>query len=249
VAEFPAYAVLGSGRWAKRIQNILSGENRRVISLANTRPLYGESDSSFKQRLRTSLRISGAHCAWLCDVPGPYIPWTVESAIAAQLHVIVEKPWLYSPSETQSLEKQAQASGRIVSIHYEYCLLEAVEKWRRDFFPGTGLRFGGKFTIHRPGNPGIAAIDNFGSHLLAIRSYAVPESSVSEIRCGYKEPSERRVWLEENQGVCASIDFLRNREPIIQRFISKFEAALTGVPVLFDLDFAQRVTKELALLR
>ena len=92
------------------------------------------------------------------------------------------------------------------------------------------------------------ALDNLGSHLLAIRAYAAPKSSVQEIRCGYEQPDERCVWLEKRNSRAAFIDLLANKEPIIQRFIAKVEASLEGADLPFDLDFAQRIANETAAL-
>ncbi len=245
MAESPAYVVLGAGRWADKIHSILSGENRCVLAMGDTRPQGGESETEFKLRLCSSLMASGAKFAWLCDLPSPHTRWMIESAMHAGLHAIVEKPWLFSPAETHSLKEQAKTSERILGVHYQYCLLEAVEKWKRDFFPGAGLQFGGRFAVSRPGYSGIAAIDNLGCHLLAIRQYAVPSAQISEISCSYESPDERLVWLEKGDERLAFINFVRNKEPIIQRFMKKAEAALEGAAFPFDLDFALRVTSEI----
>jgi hypothetical protein len=245
VSESPAYVVLGSGRWAGRIHSILSGENRRVIAIGAAQPRCGENESEFKATLGSFLVATGANLAWLCDSPGLHTRWMIESAMQAGLHTIVEKPWLFSPAETHTLKKQAEAAGRILGIHYEYCMLEAVQNWKRDYFPGTGLRFGGRFTIKNSGNSQLAAIDNLGCHLLSIRQYAVPASEVAEIECEYETADQRLVWLEKGKQRLAEINFGRNKEPIVQRFIKKVEASLEGEAFPFDADFALRVTEEL----
>jgi hypothetical protein len=237
--------VFGAGRWARRIHSILSSENRRVVAMGDTRPRPDENEREFKARLGSSLAATGGKIAWLCDFPGLHTRWMIESAMQAGLHTIVEKPWLFSPAETRSLKKQAEAAGRILGIHYEYCMLEAVENWKRDFFPGTGLRFGGRFAIENGGNSHIAAIDNLGCHLLSIRQYAVPASEVAEIECEYETADQRLAWIEKGKQRLASMNFGRNKEPIVQRFIKKVEAALEGEAFLFDAGFALRVTEEL----
>ena len=123
--------------------------------------------------------------------------------------------------------------------------LEQAEQWRTEFHPGTGCRFGGRFLLSRSDRSGIPAIDNLGSHLLAIREYAVPSSIISEIRCSYELPDERLVWIDKGNQRVASIDLLAHGQPIIQRFIQKVEAALDGAAFPFDLEFALRVAREL----
>jgi hypothetical protein len=249
MAKAPFYAVLGRGRWATRMHGILARERRRTISVEQTRRDPAESESAYKSRLRDALTASGTHIAWLCVPPGPHIPLMVEAAVGAGLHVVVEKPWLCSRRETDSLLALARATRRLVTIHYEYCLLEAVEAWRRDFSQRADLCFRGCYMLSRPDHSGIPAIDNLGAHLLAIRAYAVPRSAVLEIRCGYELPDERRVSVENPGGTVASIDFLANKEPIIQRFIAKLEAALDGADFPFDLRLAARVSDDVASLR
>lgn len=245
MAESPSYAVLGAGRWAGRIQSILSGEDRNVVAMGDALPRRGENERQFRARLGSALVASGAGLAWLCDFPGLHTRWMIECAMEAGLHTVVEKPWLFSPAESRSLKTQAEAAGRILGIHYEYCMLEAVENWKRDFYPGTGLRFGGRFAIKNGGNSHIAAIDNLGCHLLSIRQYAVPAAKVAEIQCEYEADDERLVWLEKGKQRLAEIGFGRNKEPIVQRFIKRVEAALAGEAFPFDADFALRVTQEL----
>jgi hypothetical protein len=249
VADQPAYAILGRGRWAARMQNILVGENRRVASIPETRRQGSESDAAYRSRLAEAMSASNAQIAWLCVLPGPHVPLMIDAALDAGLHVIAEKPWQGPRRVTASLVARAKSLRRLIAVHFEYCFLEEVERWRRDFHPGSGLRFGGHFFLSRPDHTGMPAMDNLGSHLLAIRAYGVPQSSVQEIRCGYEQPDERSVWLESRNTRVAFIDLLANKEPIIQRFIAKVEASLEGTDFPLDLEFALNVSNGAEALR
>ena len=249
MAEAPAYVILGRGRWASRMHGILAAEGRNVSLVPETRRASGESDEAYRGRLAASMRACGAHIAWLCVLPGPHVPFLIDASLDAGLHVIVEKPWQTSPLMTTSLAARAKSLRRLIAVHFEYCLLQEVERWRRDFHPGTGLRFGGRFFLNRPDHTGMPAMDNLGSHLLAIRAYAAPKSALQEIRCGYEQPDERCVWLEKRNSRAAFIDLLANKEAIIQRFIAKVEASLEGADFPFDLEFAQHIANETAALR
>lgn len=249
MADGPAYVILGRGRWAGRMQSILAAEKRRISSILATRRNSDEADSAYRSRLAEAMAASGAQIAWLCVLPGPHVSLMIDAALDAGLHVVVEKPWQVSERLTASLVERAKSLHRLIAVHFEYCLLEEVERWRRDFCPGAGLRFGGRFFLSRPDHTGMPAMDNLGSHLLAIRSYAAPQSTVQEIRCGYEQPDERYVWLERRNTRAAFIDLLANKEPIIQRFVAKVEASLEGADFPFDLEFALRVSNEAKSLR
>lgn len=249
MGEKPSYVILGRGRWARRMQSILTGENRFVASIPDARRMAGESDFAYTARLAESMRASGAQIAWLCLLPGPHIPLMVDAALDASLHVVVEKPWQNPRLITETLAAKAKQLRRVVAIHFEYCLLSEVERWRRDFYPATGLRFGGNFLLSRGDHMQLSAIENLGSHLLAIRAYSAPESTVHEISCGYEQPDQRCVWLERRNTRVAFIDLLASKERIIQRFIANLEASTETADFPFGLDFALRVAADTASLR
>ena len=60
----------------------------------------------------------------------------IRAAFAAGLHVIVEKPWIYSREETTLLRDAATRAGLKVRVHFEYCMLSEIENWRRQYEQG-----------------------------------------------------------------------------------------------------------------
>ena len=226
------------------MQRILAAEGRHVSSIAVTRQTSSETDTIYKSRLSDALNASGARIAWICVPPGAHVLPMIEAVLDAGLHVIAEKPWLSSRAEGETLLMAARVRNILVAMHYQYCFLEGVEKWRREFDGGSGLHFGGHFVLSRADHLGISALDNLGCHLLAIRRYAVPHSEVSEIRCAYEQPDERNVWLEARDARVSRIDFFRSPEPLIQRFLNRFEAALDTGKFPLDLKFALDVADD-----
>lgn len=249
MAEGPPYVIVGRGRWAARMQSILTAENRPAAVIRETRRASEETDSAYRSRLADALRASDAKIAWLCVLPGPHVPLMIGAALDAGVDIVAEKPWQASQGVTSELVARSKSLRRLIAVHFEYCLLDEVERWRRDFQSGMGLRFGGRFFLSRPDHAGMSALDNLGSHLLAIRAYAAPKSALQEILCGYEQPDERCVWLEKRNTRVAFIDLLANKEPIIQRFIAKVEASLEGADFPLDLEFALRVANETEALR
>ena len=244
-ANGPAYLIVGRGRWGTRIHGMLASEGRRAQFASGLRRATSESSSAHESRLAQTFLDSAAHIAWFCVPPGQHVPAFIRAAFAAGLHVIVEKPWVYSREETTLLQDAATRAGLKGGVHFEYCLLSEIENWRRQYEQEKSLEFGGVFNVRAGDHLGISPMQNLGSHLLAMREYAVPQFGLLKIRCGYELPDQRMVWLEHRERRVASVDFLGSKEPIVQRFVARFENSLDGKPFPFDFAFAQRVNENL----
>jgi len=249
MAKRPAYTILGRGRWAHRMGAILAGEGRELRFVEETRRRPEEDGAAYRGRLLETLQATESQVAWLCVPPGDHIAGMLDAALDAGLHVVVEQPWLMTERETTRWAERARARGRIVGVHYEYCLLEGLEMWKREYGSGEGYRFGGVFHHSRSGHLQLPAMDVLGTHLLSMREYAVPEAEVGQVDCGYERADERRVWLERAGRREAEIDFLENEEPLIQRYIGRFEAAMESGSFALDLGFALRVAEEAEKLK
>ena len=245
MAEGPAYVILGRGRWAKKMQLIVAGEERAVATIEETRQRPLESTANYISRLSETMETSRAQIAWLCVSPGPHVSLMIQAALDAGLHVIAEKPWYGSAADTERLQAQARAKRRLIGVHFEYLVHSRIQNWRSNFYSGAALRFGGHFFLSRADHLRLPAIDNLGCHLFAIREFAVPQSRVAEARCAYERPDERVVWLEREGNRIATIDLFKGSERLIQDFMKKVEAALNGAAFPFDLDFALRVANQI----
>ncbi len=245
MAKAPAYVLLGRGRWAQRMHPVIAGEGRTVATIEETRQRPSESDSRYVARLAEAMKASSTQIAWLCVPPGPHVALMIQSALDAGLHVVVEKPWYGSAEDARRLQALAEATRRLLAVHFEYLVHHEVENWRNTFHPGAGLRFGGHFFQSRSDRSGIPAIDNLGCHLFAVREFAVPASEISEIQCAYERPNERLVWLEKGSERISRIDLFQGSQRIIQDFLKKVEAALDGAAFPFDLAFALQVANQL----
>jgi Oxidoreductase family, NAD-binding Rossmann fold len=244
----PEYAIIGNGRWAHRMHGILALQSK-VTVVQETRRHNRESDREYRTRMGASLAKTRAQAAWICVPPNPDTLLLAAASIDNGMHVIAEKPWVWERQDSHALAAQAHSQGVVIGVHYEYCLLEGVESWRSQQKGGVGLEFSGRFATSRPDRLGIPAMENLGSHLFAIRAYAIPEAGISTIDCGYDGAEERLVWLASGDRSIATIDFSENREPVIQRFIARFESALEGGSFPFDLDFAAQVFESLNTFR
>jgi hypothetical protein len=227
------------------MQAMLLGEGRRAEFAPGLRREANENSGAHEARLAQTFSDSRAQIVWLCVPPGAHVPALIRAAIAAGLHVIVEKPWVYSREETALLQGAATRAALKDGVHFEYCLLSEIENWKRQYDQQNGLEFGGTFNVHAANRLGISSMQNLGSHLMAMREYAVPHSRLLKLYCGYEVPDERIVWLDSHKQRVATIEFLGSKEPIIQRFVARFENCLDGEPFPFDFAFAQRVNENM----
>lgn len=246
MSEGFSYAVLGRGRWAGVIGRILDEQGRRTIGLGNVRRESGEPVSEYRGRLSQELTRSAAQIAWLCVPPGPHVSVMIDAALEAHVHAIVEKPWLGSKDEAERLSSVAKEKHVQIGFDYEYCLLHEIERWRRELGGGIDMLFTGCFSVSRPNRLGIDALENLGSHLAAIHAYAVPMAKVIELRCAYDTENRREVRLERDGQTVASLNFQEAQEPLIPKFIDRFESRIARRDFLLDLDFAVRVSETLA---
>jgi hypothetical protein len=249
-ASHPAYAIAGKGRWGSRIFSMLQSEGRRATTVSGTRRDQNESWEHYEERWTTALQRSGAQIAWLCVPPGDHVATLIQAAVSAGLHVLVEKPWLLSRENTTQLQQAAYSRSLQTAVHFEYCLLDAVQACREEFSHRDDLKFGGVFKVSAANPLGIAPLHNLASHLIAMRTHAVPLSRISTLECGYQQPDERKIWLDAGKARIATENFFGSKEPIVQRFVTKFEAAIDGrdAPFPFDFGFALQVKEQLERL-
>ncbi|HVH72853.1 MAG TPA: Gfo/Idh/MocA family oxidoreductase, partial [Candidatus Dormibacteraeota bacterium] len=114
MAKGPSYVILGRGRWAKKMQPIIAGEGRAVTAIEETRQRKSESVASYVKRLAQAMKGSSAEIAWLCVLPGPHVSLMIQAALETGLHVIVEKPWYGSATDTERLQALARRKRRLL---------------------------------------------------------------------------------------------------------------------------------------
>jgi hypothetical protein len=231
------------------MHSVLISEGRTVRSIEETRAHPGETADAYRARLASALRATAAEVAWLCVPPGDHLPAMVEALLDARMHAVIEQPWLCTAEQTHAWNARSQSTSHLIGVHYEYCLLDALEAWRHVFSSDTGLQFNGVFQHGRSSHLGLLAMDVLGAHLLSMRQFAVSHSTLGRIDCGYEHADERRVWLTQSVHTLASADFLETREPLIQRYIVRFEAALEGAAFPWGLEFALLVAAEATVLK
>lgn len=241
------YAVIGRGAWGKQIANILNGMGRSVMVLPISRRHGGQSIEQYQSAVNKHLIKSSCNqdVVWLAVPPNDQV-LLASLLLENKYHVIVEKPWMASSQESSDIMATAQSSNRQISVHYQYCLLDELTKTRIEYNScAEDVIFSGVFTIARPNRLKIPALANLGSHLLAIRQYHFPGTTLGNIQSAYESESQRMCCLQDNSR-SLKVNFLGNREPLVQRFIHEFEASIhNDRPNRFGLEFAMLITKDI----
>jgi predicted dehydrogenase len=238
----PGYAVLGAGRWGVMIGGILERMGRRATVIGGLRRNVGESDAAHARRVADMIP-DDAGSVWIAVPPGPHSSMLVEVAIGAGRNVLIEKPWPAARPASRALDERARAAGLRVAVHFQYLELSEIVAANRALERGRGLSFAGTFTIGRAARNGIPPLPNLGSHLLALWRWAFPAAMLDGVTVGYECRDRRSVRVGD-----AEIDFTRNAEPIIQRFVEDFERP-AGEADLPSLEFAAEIGELTAALQ
>jgi hypothetical protein len=218
---------------------LLESTDRDVVAISAARRHEHEDEDAFVARASTDLARAGVDAVWLCVPPGPHVPLLVRAALAAHLHTIVEKPWNYGADAVSALAREHRL---VVAVDFEYCFLDGVRRWHDEAIAAAGdLTFGGRFAVAGGNRLGISALDNLGSHLVAIQRHAAPTAPIASLDCAYDRAPERRVWLDRGGERVAEVDFTDNDEPILQRFVDGFEDAWSSGRFPLDIEFAAGV--------
>lgn len=238
------YAVLGAGKWGKRIEAMLRAMPRSVNIINLSRPDANSDLSIYTQQLSDSINrdAADADIVWVAVPPGQQ-NLIVRTLLSQNKHVLIEKPWICDKKETASLIELAKKKGLFIGINYQFCFLEEIKNISEPSKSATG--FSGQFTTSKHNRLSIPSLYNLGSHLIAIKCLYFPLATIDEIKTGYDECDKRFIKITFPERVY-EIDFLNQHEPLIQRLVEKFEYCISANSAFpLNLNFATRVYDEL----
>jgi hypothetical protein len=245
------YGVIGNGKWGKVITRLLSSISERVLILDSEKRLLGEDDIQYKVRLKKLLQSSGINdvdVVWI-SIPAKDHKVVIESVLSYKKHIVVEKPWLLSSDEIYYLSDLARASGKRIGVHYQYCYLNKLPLISRVVRDLKDVSFQGEFCISRFNRLKVPAINNLGVHLLAIKNVHFPYSHIKKIHSKYKTEDLRNVSIS-HPDYFSKINFLKNDEPLIERFIFDFEnSIIKNKSFSLDLMVMLKINKDIVDLR
>ncbi len=242
------YIVVGQGRWGSQVSNILKKCGCKTSACPISRPGKDENLESYREKAHAIFKkaASNADIVWLA-IPPPNQALLADAALDAGLHVVAEKPWTSPQAISKQLAIKAQAKGLLFGVHYQYCLLNSAQLLSAKLHgpEDVAQSFSGRFTISKKNRLGLSALENLGSHLLAIRQFHFPKSSLGQIVVAYDAKNCRYFELKTPKKT-HRVNFLDCKQPLVQEFISMFEECLnTEKDFPLNLQFAQLVQQDM----
>jgi predicted dehydrogenase len=243
----PIYALIGRGPWGNRLSKILKHHGRHMIHLDVSRPQNPNEFHTYHDQIvqHIDLYAKKSDIVWIAIPPGHQYE-AVKSVLTLDKHVIIEKPWMVNAEKTRSLIRLADARNLNVAVHYQYCFLDKFSNSREQFaFSSKNIIFSGIFNTSKKDRNSIPSLFNLGCHLLAIKHYYFPNAQLGVIKTAYETDDQRSVTIKIDSTQYL-INFLNNREPLIQKFIDAFELDLIKkARSEFDLHFSLKIMYDL----
>jgi len=223
------YGIVGDGRWSGVIRGILGERTENVTTIKLPRRGIGQSPLEYGNRIKGLLEanIADLDIVWIATPPVDQEIF-VDSVLSFDKHVIVEKPWLCDRDRTRRLIEISKERKKNIAVHYQYCYLSQIAEVVDEIKSRSCnvVSFEGEFCIDREDRLSIPSRLNLGVHLLAVKNMYFEDAITERLLTGYGMENKRNIVLTTEQSRY-EIDFLRNREPIIQRFVEHFERCVT----------------------
>ena len=247
------FLILGKGRWGVTIKETVLRLGYEATSLGGLRKREKESWNDYSVRWSALLSSLDAEVIWIATPPGPHVIILSKSILLAGKNLIIEKPWVYSTAEMEELEKLALQKNLRVAINYQYVYLSDFKKLKRDW----GKRFDDckyvdlEFQISRGERRDISIYENLASHLLSLHLCFFQYCGVRSIYLGSGSTDNRSVsFFNSSNELLHKIDFTKNSEPILERFILEYLRSITNKSICIpDLKFAMQIYENLEIYK
>ncbi len=221
--------VAGDGQWGRRVQSVGIEQGMTVTLISDLRARSGENDNDHLARLTVTLASWDPDLVWVAVPPSRSSVLLTKAAIACGCDVILEKPWMGSRKDAETIAADAEAAGLRIRVHFEYIFLAGLNQASVHLALGRDLRFDGAFEILSAGRHGLAPEHNLGSHLRAIHQVYFPHAEIGTLTCSYEAPTPCRwIQLSDSKKVMYRLDFVDSAEPVIQRFLRAFLSSAEG---------------------
>ena len=233
------YATIGNN-WGKKIFKILKNKNKKVFKL-NTNSKF-KKYKDYLTYLENEIDKKKINLVWISIDPFKNLP-IIKFFIKRNVNLIIEKPWVHKSQETLKLIKMANKNKTKIFFHFEFVFLKKLENIiNKDKIKNVLFTF-----MHRSNKKSkIPAKYEFGSHLASIKVLHFNNLKNYRYKFGYNKKENIRQISINFEKQTKIIDFTKNKEDIIGKFIYFVEKVLIQNRNNFlDLKFAKKVNYEL----
>ncbi len=233
------YGTIGNN-WGKKIFKILENKNKKVFRL--------DTNSNFKRYkdylmyLENEIDKKKINIVWISINPFKNLP-IIKFLIKRNVNLIIEKPWVHKPQETLKLIKMANKNKTKIFFHFEFVFLRNLKNIiNKNKIKNIIFTF-----KHRSNKKSkIPAKYEFGSHLASIKVLHFNNLKNYKYKFGYNKKENVRQININYKKQTKIIDFTKNNEDIIGKFIYFVEKVLKkNTKNFLDLKFAKNVNHEL----
>ena len=235
------FGIIGNN-WGDRIYKILKSTDNDVIKLSIKNPNKYIDYKTYILTLKKILKKNKNKCnvRWLAISPNKKIQFdVVKECIENNFNLVIEKPWLVGKKKTMFLIKLQKKYKVQVGFNFEYLylnFLKKINKYSFDKKSSVLLNFHVKNDKLKKTH-----FNELGSHLLAIKKYYFKNNKQIKISTGFKK-NLRSITLDKNKNNEKNLDFTKNKEPLIQRFIKDYLKHLK-TKQRYSLDFILALIK------
>ena len=237
----PVFALVGQGRWGKKIQKILIDLGYSVVVIPLSRKEPFETKHQYALRAEALLARVDFDILWLSIPPQGQFTLLCEGMRSCR-HIIIEKPLLLNKEQISEIRTMAFERSVTVGVHYQYCFLDAIYELKNLIKSEVSkFEFSGVFRVANSNRLGISPEFNLGIHLVAIKMLHFPNAKLGKIESAY-DSTNRRYFSLACDKKKYSLDFTENREPLVQRFVAEYIKCFSSSENFqLDIDFSANV--------
>lgn len=235
------FGIIGNN-WGDKIYKILKSTDNDVIKLSIKNPNKYIDYKTYIKTLKKILKKNEnkINIIWLAISPNKKIQFdVVKECIKNNFNLVIEKPWLVSKKKTMFLIKLQKKYKVQVGFNFEYLYLKFFKKINNySFYKKSSVLL--NFHVK---NDKLKKIhfNELGSHLLAIKKYYFKNNKKVRISTGFQK-NLRSITLDKGKNNEKNLDFTKNKEPLIQRFIKDYLKHLK-TKQRYSLDFILALIK------
>ena len=207
------YCVIGNN-WGLRIYKILKTQKKNVYLFKTNEK---KCSKKYFKELKNYFQKNKISFVWIATSPLKRFQ-LINFCLNQNLNLILEKPILLKKSQYQFLQKKIKLKKKYCFIHFEYLFLNQLKKLYLKNVKLINMYFQHKKVNKHNINP----LLNNGTHLASIKLFYFKKIKNVNYFVTEGKKNERKIEIINNKKV-KIIDFTKNKEKIVQKFINYVE--------------------------